>query len=207
MSDDGSLAWPEGDAQPASAEDPVALLGPQIRDLRQQQLMTLAKLATLSEMSVGHLSQVERGISTPTIRQLQAIASALGVTIGWFFRQEASLPSAEDEPFIVRAGRRRVLAMEGLGLKDELLVPDLNRTLELLLCTIQPGAGSAESYDHQGEEAGLILEGSLELWIEDRLHVLAAGDSFAFESTRPHRYRNPGSVPTRIVWAITPPSF
>ncbi|SNB79398.1 transcriptional regulator, XRE family with cupin sensor [Arboricoccus pini] len=207
MNDDGSPDW-EGDGQALDpASDPVALLGPQIRDLRQQRLMTLSKLSSLCEMSLGHLSQVERGISTPSIRQLQAIASALGVTIGWFFRHEASLPPAEDEPFIVRAGRRRVLKMEGLGLKDELLVPDLDRTLELLLCTIQPGAGSKESYDHEGEEAGLILEGLLELWIEDRLHILEAGDSFAFESTRPHRYRNPGTVPTRVVWAITPPSF
>lgn len=191
---------------PADAGDPVAALGPRIRALRQERGLTLSRLAAQSELSVGHLSQVERGLSTPTIRQLQQISRAMGVTIGWFF-ESAPLRNLEEDRVVVRAGRRKLLRMEHLGLVDELLVPNLDGTLELLLCTVHPGGGSPDNYTHDGEEAGLILSGSLDLWVDDKLHVLEPGDSFAFASTRPHRYHNRGLTPAQIVWAITPPTF
>lgn len=190
-----------------SCGDPVERLGPMIRGLRRGKGLTLASLARACGLSLGHLSQVERGISTPTIRQLQAIGQALGVAIGAFFAPDEADAPEEDEPHVVRADRRRRLELKGLGLTDELLVPDLDRQLEMLLSTIEPGAGCGESYVHAGEEAGLVLEGMLELCVEDRVYLLRAGDSFSFPSTSPHRYRNPGLLRTRIVWAITPPSF
>lgn len=193
-------------SSPAASGDPVAALGPRIRALRQQRELTLAKLASQSGLSVGHLSQVERGLSTPTIRQLQQISHAMGVTIGWFF-ENGPPRDAEEDRVVVRAGRRKRLRMDELGLVDELLVPHLDGTLELLLCTVLPGGGSPENYTHEGEEAGLVLSGSLDLWVDDKLHVLESGDSFAFASTRPHRYHNRGLGPAQIVWAITPPSF
>jgi transcriptional regulator with XRE-family HTH domain len=200
---DPELQAAEGEA--LLAEDPVDTLGPQIRELRQQRGLTLIRLAAATGLSVGHLSQVERGLSTPTIRQLQLISSAMGVTIGWFFRMQE--PRDEEDSVVVRAGRRKVLQMGRLGLTDELLVPNLDGQLELLLCTIQPGAGSPDSYTHDGEEAGFILSGALELWVDEKFYTLGAGDSFALASTRPHRYRNPGPDETRVIWAITPPTF
>jgi transcriptional regulator with XRE-family HTH domain len=211
MDDNHASPEPHGDEPdatpaPAGAGDPVAALGPRIRALRQQRELTLARLAAQSGLSVGHLSQVERGLSTPSIPQLQQISHAMGVTIGWFF-ESGPLRDAEEDRVVVRAGRRKLLRMEELGLIDELLVPSLEGTLELLLCTVQPGGGSLENYTHQGEEAGLVLSGSLDLYVDDKLHVLESGDSFAFASTRPHRYHNRGLAPARIVWAITPPTF
>ena len=197
---------PKAAAELSETEE-VAALGQQIRALRQSKAVTLAQLAERTGLSIGHLSQVERGLSTPTIRQLQAISTGLGVRIGWFFQP---MPEPEREPggVVVRAGHRRRLRYDGLGMTDHLLTPSLDGRLELLLSTLEPGASSGEEpYSHEGEEAGLILEGTLELWIDDEHHLLAQGDSFAFASTRPHRYRNPGSTTTKVVWAITPPSF
>lgn len=186
--------------------DPVASLGPQIRALRQTKGLTLAQMAERTHLSVGYLSQIERGISTPTIRQLQNISLTMGVQISWFFRHETVAPI--EEGLIVRAAHRRALHMTGLGITDYLLVPDLDRQLELLLCVLEPGAGSGEeAYTHQGEEAGILLAGRLELWVGRRYYLLEQGDSFAFASTKPHRYRNPGLSETRIVWAVTPPTY
>jgi transcriptional regulator with XRE-family HTH domain len=190
-----------------SEGDEVGALGQQIRSLRQSSSITLAQLAQRTGLSIGHLSQVERGLSTPTIRQLQAISTGLGVRIGWFF-QPMPEPDRDRTAVLVRAGHRRRLRYDGLGMTDHLLTPTLDGRLELLLSTIEPGAGSGEEpYSHEGEEAGLVLEGTLELWIDDEHHLLEQGDSFAFASTRPHRYRNPGKTTTRVVWAITPPSY
>ncbi|MFI4988914.1 MAG: cupin domain-containing protein, partial [Alphaproteobacteria bacterium] len=109
---------------------------------------------------------------------------------------------------IVRAARRRKLDYTGLGLTDYLLSPTLSGKLELLMCHLEPGAESgADFYTHEGEEAGLVTEGALELWVGEHHYLLSEGDSFAFPSTTAHRYRNPGPARTTVVWAITPPSF
>lgn len=214
MTDDQSLEM--DDAEDASAEvamaeaapDPVAALGPLIRELRKQKGLTLSDVARATGLSVGHLSQVERGLSTPTIRQLQQIAETMGVTIGWFFRADQPEPPSAESDVVVRAHQRRRMTMSGVGIVDELLTPSLDGALELLFCTLQPGAGSGpEPYTHAGEEAGLILSGEMELFVEDKRYQLRAGDSFAFPSTKPHRYRSTGTMPLQIVWAITPPSY
>lgn len=207
------VAEPEkpADDEPAvseQADDPVAALGPMIRDARKRRAMTLAEVANRTGLSVGHLSQVERGLSTPTIRQLQQIAEVMGVTIGWFFRSDTSDRAEEDGDVVVRADKRRRMSIDDNSMIDELLVPDLHGALELLFCTIQPGAGSGpEPYSHEGEEAGLILTGEMELWVDNQRYHLRAGDSFSFESTRPHHYRNSGTSPLQLVWAITPPTY
>lgn len=199
-------AAPDGERIVGGADE-IASIGHQIRDLRRAKKLTLAEVASQAGLSIGHLSQVERGISAPSVRHLQLIAAALGVKIGWFFEGDDPVPSAE-RGVIVRAQRRKKLSLAGLGITDYLLSPNLSGRLEMLLCQLDPGAESgAEFYSHEGEEAGLLLEGTLEIWIGDNYYMLAAGDSFTFKSTTPHRYRNPGRTATKIVWVITPPSY
>lgn len=78
----------------------------------------------------------------------------------------------------------------------------------MLFCTLQSGATSGDDlYSHKGEEAGFVASGVLELTIDDKVYVLDAGDSFHFESDRPHRYRNPTDETTTVVWAVTPPHY
>ncbi|HEX7390128.1 MAG TPA: cupin domain-containing protein, partial [Acidiphilium sp.] len=115
---------------------------------------------------------------------------------------------AIENDVVVRVQKRRKIAYRDLGMTDELLVPNLEGKLGLLMCRLMPGASSGgEPYAHDGEEAGVLLSGSLEIEVDGRVFLLHAGDSFAFQSTTPHRYRNPGDVEVVIVWALTPPSF
>lgn len=194
-------------SEATDTDDAERALGPLIRGRRQQLKLTLAQVADRVGLSIGMLSQVERGLSTPTIRQLQGIAAALDVRIGWFFQSEEAGDITEVD-IVVRAGQRRKIAYRDLGMTDELLVPNLNGKLGLLMCRLEPGASSGgEPYAHEGDEAGLLLSGSLEIEVNGRSVMLHAGDSFAFQSTSPHRYRNPGDAEAVIVWALTPPSF
>lgn len=197
----------EDDAAPIAAGDPINALGVEIRRLRKAKGLTLTGLAGRTGLSTGYISQAERGKSVLSIKALKDISDALGVKIGWFF-QEGEPAKHEERGIVVRAKHRRKVSYGGLGVTDYLLSPNLSGDIELLLSTFAPGAGSGdEPYTHEGEEAGLILLGSLELWVEDRHFLLKKGDSFTFRSTRPHRYRNPGRTETMVVWAITPPSF
>ena len=180
-------------------------LGTEIRGLRKARKLTLSDLAATSGLSVGYLSMVERQKAMPSIKALMSIAQALGVTIGWFF--EADTVHPQERGLVVRRSRRRRIDYS-TGIVDELLSPSLKGTLELVLCRLAPGATSGEEpYSHSSEEAGVIVRGRLELWVDGQSVLLETGDSFGFESTRPHRYRNPGPDETEVVWAITPPSY
>ncbi|MGE8320266.1 MAG: helix-turn-helix domain-containing protein [Comamonas sp.] len=189
----------------AAPVDPMDWIGGEIKSLRKAKGLSLQSLSQACGKSIGFLSQVERGLSKPTISDLHAIAQALGIQINWFFPQgDAAAPS--DGGVVVRKGQRRQLSFAS-GIADYLLSPNLDGPLELLWSVMEPGSDSGEAYLHAGDEAGVVIRGSLELWVGERFFALGEGDSFSFPSTLPHRYRNPGDTRTELLWVVTPPSY
>lgn len=181
-------------------------VGQEIRSLRKAHDTTIAQLSAATGLSKGYLSQIERGISSPSVKALHSISRALGVTISWFFPPETE----EDEGLrdtVVRAYARRSLSFES-GITDELLSPNLDRTIELLRCIFPAKSESGtEPYNHRGEEAGIVVSGQLDLWLDEQHIRLNEGDSFAFSSDRAHRYANPTNSDTVVIWAISPPTY
>ena len=194
-----------------SFQKPLADLGNEIRQLRKVRGITLQQLALSTGKSVGYLSQVERNLSKPSVAALQDISEALGVHIGWFFPAD-NAGSADERDHIVRQQNRRRLryselsGTEYLGLHDHLLSSNLNGQLALGISRYEPGASTGDDrYAHDGEEAGLVISGQLQLTIEDKVHLLEPGDSFSFKSQLQHRYANPSdNEDTLVVWANTP---
>jgi len=82
-----------------------------------------------------------------------------------------------------------------------------NTVMEPHLFTVSPGAGSGEPYTHEGEEFIFVLRGSLKIELEGKEYELRAGDSFYFESSTPHAWRNAGKSKTQLIWINTPPTF
>ncbi|CAB4362642.1 MAG: helix-turn-helix domain-containing protein [Actinobacteria bacterium] len=185
--------------------DAETVIGGQLRELRKAKGMTLHEVATAAGISVSYLSQIERNVSRLPIGVLKKISDVLGVHMNWFFRSGAQGP-ADERDVVVRAGNRRKLSFTGLGITEELLSPNLSGPLELLISTIHPGADS-EFYAHDGHEAGLVMNGVLDLWVGEQHFSLRAGDSFSFASTEPHRCANSGAKPVKVLWAITPPHY
>lgn len=181
-------------------------VGQEIRGLRKARDTTIAELGKATGLSKGYLSQIERGISSPSVKALHSISRALGVTISWFFPPETD-DHEELRDIVVRAHARRTLSFES-GITDELLSPNLDKTIELLRCTFPAGSESgAEPYNHRGEEAGIVISGRLDLWVDEQHMQLQEGDSFAFSSERPHRYANLTDRDTVVIWAISPPTY
>ena len=182
-------------------------LGLQIRDLRKAKGLTIPELASKIDRSVGWVSQIERGKSAVTISALHQIAAALEVQVSWFFDAGAP-PAPEEEGLVVRRGNRRTLDFHGSGVHEEMLSPHLGGALLLVETTFEPGATTGDrDRERRGEEAGLVLSGTLELHVEGRVLKLQAGDSFTFTRQGPHRCHNPGEIPCRVLWVITPPSY
>lgn len=179
-------------------------IGQDIRGLRKSKGVRLAELALAIGRSVGFVSQLERGISQPSIADLRSIARVLDVPVGWFFANE---PQDEAERgFIVRADARRALGTEEGGIVEELLSPDLGGSFELFRSVFQPGAELPEPVLRETEEAGIVISGALEFWIGDRHFHLREGNSFRFEH-QPYRWRNPGTVPAIVIWVVSPPVY
>jgi uncharacterized cupin superfamily protein len=82
------------------------------------------------------------------------------------------------------------------------------KMLESMLIRVPPGTGSDGAYQHQGEDFLFMLEGSLEVWLDEvECHLLDKGDSFWFESNRGHRWFNPTNKEAAVLWVNTPPTF
>ena len=179
-------------------------LGADIRGLRKSRGLTLAELAFRIGRSVGFISQIERGLSSPSIDDLRALAAAFDVPISWFFAAE---PLTEAERGIVmRAEYRRQLGSREGGLVEELLSPDLGGQYEMLRCEFASGAEMQKPVLRETEESGVIIEGELDLWIDDAHFHLEVGDSFRFDH-KPYRWANRGATTTVAIWVVSPPVY
>lgn len=186
-------------------------VGRRIREMRKAKEMSIPMLAERAGLSSGLISQVERGLTSPSIRSLRQIGAALEVPVERFFTPAPELgpqDGGSSSKVAVRPGSRRLLLLPHQGMYTELLTLESTGALQAFIANIEPGGGSGMEFDtHEGEEAGLVLAGRLELWVNDERMLLDEGASFRFSSKLPHRYRNPGSVPTRVHWIITPPIY
>lgn len=179
-------------------------VGAQIRELRKVKGLTLQQVADASNISTGYLSLIERNQTKLPIGVLKKISDALGVHMNWFFHVHDA--PAQEKDIVVRAHNRRKFSFTGIGIEEELLSPNLSGPLEMLLSTIEPGSDSGD-YNHDGAECGLVLSGTLDLWVDGQFFQLEEGDSFAFKSNEIHRCANSGDKPTKVVWVITPPHY
>ena len=189
---------------PPSIATPIEVdLGGRIRTLRLARGATLRQLAGEAGVTESFLSQVERGVASPSIASVQRIARALGRSIAELF--------AADDPagIVVRAADRRRVVYQGLGAVDEFLTRATDGRLQVIVSTIDAGGGTGdEPYSHDSdEEVVVVLEGALDLWVGQEHYRLETGDAVTHSSRIPHRNTNPGPGVARVLFCITPPSF
>jgi len=177
-------------ARPAEPAMDLAV-GQRIRDLRHQHGLSLETIADCTELSIGFVSQIERGLSSPSLRVLATLADVLGVGIAALFGSQPSDPASGG--VVTRQLQRAELKLWRTGISKQLLSPaGTEDRLNLFLVQLEPGGNTGdELYTHDGEEAGLVLEGEMTLTVDAETWSLKTGDSFRFASRRPHRFSNP----------------
>lgn len=183
----------------APAENGVSP-GQRFRRLRSRRGLSLAQVARATGVSVGFLSALERGQMRSSVATLRRIARFYRTNILSLFE------AAEENPRLVRPAQRKILETTP-GVRMELLA--WGRTaMEPHLFRVKPGGGSGESYTHEGEEFLHVLRGEFEIWLNGEEHYrLKHGDSLYFDSSTPHRWKNPGRVEAWLLWINTPPTF
>jgi DNA-binding transcriptional MerR regulator/mannose-6-phosphate isomerase-like protein (cupin superfamily) len=174
-------------------------IGTHLRQMRMGRGLSLAQVAKSVDISVGFLSALERSHMSASVGTLRKLARFYKTNILDFFD-----PAESNSP-LVSPQNRKVLEA-GPGVRMELLAWG-NTVMEPHLFRIAPRAGSGESYSHDGEEFLFVLRGELIISVEEEEFRLKTGDSFYFESTTRHQWRNPGAKEAQVLWINTPPTF
>jgi transcriptional regulator with XRE-family HTH domain len=174
-------------------------LGSGIRTERLRQSMTLAQLAERTGLSPSALSQIERGVTDPSIGSLRRIASALQVPFFQFLLE----PDSPDP--VVRKNERRTITFPNRALQYQLLTPNLRGPFEILAMDLAPGAASGDdALGHDSDECMLILSGDVEVEVAGVSYTLAAGDSVSIQRNAPHRVVNHGPSGAEVLMVISP---
>lgn len=183
----------------------MARVGSELKRVRRERRITLEQLAEQSNVSSGLISQIERGKGNPSFNTLVLIAHALDMPMARLFNTEPTTSP------VVRAADRSSMDFHKLDTGDAehwLLSPNLGGDLEAVLVIAPPGYDTSDSpFSHPGEEFAHIIEGTHEVYLDGQRYELGPGDSITYNSSIPHWYRNPGDVPVRAIWVITPPTF
>lgn len=172
------------------------VLGGAIRAKRRQQELTLADIGQRSGLSIGFLSQVERGLAVPSDAALEAIAAALGVAPAYF----VAAPTASAR--VTRPAHRGFDGADGDVRRAWLSMSFPGQELSATLAEIPPGFEGATA-SHSGEEIAFVLAGSLVCTVDGDALTLGAAESVHLRSAVPHAWSNPFDEPARILWAGT----
>ena len=181
-----------------------AQLARDIRALRRARTLTLAEVSLKLGRSIGWVSQVERGLSQPSIEDLRRFAELFAVPLSMFFGHEAA--NERERGVVVRAAHRRTLGSSESGLTEELLSPDLGGSFELIRSEFAAGAERSVLIQRETEDAGYVVSGRFDVEIDGIWHSLGEGDSFRFHG-KGYRWRNPGAVPAIVIWVVSPPVY
>jgi transcriptional regulator with XRE-family HTH domain len=155
-----------------------------IRTYRLRRNLTLAQLSELSGISVGHLSRLETGTRTPTVRLLLQLARALGVSVGTLIGE----PHEQDTVHLSRSIDRQTITAGDTSLQS-LSDPALP-LLQAVELSLQPGR-VGEPAAHAGEEWVYVINGTIEVDVNGHTATLAAGDAVHFRADIPHALHNP----------------
>tara|TARA_B110000444_G_scaffold100534_1_gene95115 strand:+ start:62 stop:715 length:654 start_codon:yes stop_codon:yes gene_type:complete len=187
--------------------DLEAAIGRQVRVFRRRQEVTVAELATSSGLSIGMLSKIENGNTSPSLTTLRTLANALSVPLTAFFRQfeesrEGVHTKAGEGIEMERAGTR---AGHQYNLLGHIGANSSGVIVEPYLITLSTQADVFPTFQHGGIETIYMLEGTVEYRHGEKVHCLNPGDTLFFDADSPHGPERLIRLPARYLSIISYP--
>lgn len=178
-----------------------AELGRRIRKSREEKHLTLKSIEAAAGISATHISEIERGKTSPTLGALLRIAHALKRDPAYFLEEEdlgtVSLVTLENrirEPLANRSGTLERLTT---------CIP--GGRLQACIVTLEPGmARREEKHTHFGNEAAVVLSGSIRFLVGEGSFELDEGDAIHYHATEAHNYENASKHEnSSLIWMCT----
>jgi transcriptional regulator with XRE-family HTH domain len=178
-------------------------LGTTIRRIRKEKLLTLKDVARMTNLTESLLSQIENNKAQPSITSLMAISKALNTPIAYFFDQDESQLQSP----VLRSSERPVVHTKS-GITYYLLSQNVEEVqIEMLYAEYAKGASTEVLHTHTGYECGIVLEGKLEVRLNEERYILNRGDSITIASDQPHDVINIYEGVSTAIWVNNPPTF
>ncbi len=178
-------------------------IGSRLRSLRARYGLSQRELADRAGITSGTISMIEQNKISPSVGSLKKVLDGFPIALSEFFANDFS---ANRKIFFTAPELASI--SEG-KIEYKQVGRDLTgKALQVLHETYKPGADTGRSMlSHEGEEAGVVVKGKLEVTVGAERKILKTGDAFYFESHHPHRFRCIGDEDAVVVSACTPPSF
>jgi len=176
-------------------------IGARLRHAREASRQSLSDVAARCGVSKGFISRIERDEASPSVASLVALCDAVGLTMADLFAiPQTALVRHADRP-----------SLDGLpksaAVLDTLITPPRERHVTVLESTVAPGGSSgAALYTLPSEcEVCFVLEGEVEIEVDDDRFRLGPGDALTFGAAVPHTWRNASDTAgARILWILAP---
>ena len=178
------------------------IIGSKLKATRLKRDMTIQELAVMSRVSANMISRIERGLTAPSVEILMKLATAFGMSIGYFIEETEKGASVvltragEGSPVFFFEDKHQIVNLTQ-GIRD----PGFSVFIDTLEKGCASGAGGMVQ---SGEEFAYLLSGRLEFIVDGEVFELQAGDSIAFKASQPHRWRNLHDGQTLVLWVISP---
>ena len=198
--------------------DVGAGLGPRLRQVREERGLSVRELARRIGCSASLVSQIERGLSAPSVGIVYSMATELRTSLDYLFGVDSAAvapgnghppPPApqvtvERQGMIQRAGTRRIIDLAS-GVRWERLTQGRDSMTDFLEVVYSPAGHSTDErrpLRHDGREYGVILSGRLQANIGFETYDLGPGDAISFDSSIPHEYWNTTDDYVRAIWVV-----
>jgi transcriptional regulator with XRE-family HTH domain len=195
----------------AHMEETLEGIGDRLREERTKAGLSQRELARRLGLSASMISQLESGLSKPSVGTLYAIVTELNLSLDRVIRGEdfteegpAGFVGDGDQSPLVHPEERQVIELAS-GVRWEELSASSEEGVDFLHATYEVGGASTPDESlmrHHGREYGYVMSGTLGIQIGFQEYVLDPGDSIAFDSTRPHRLYNRGDEPVHAIWFV-----
>ena len=195
----------------AALDETLAGIGDRLREERVRTGMSQRELARRLGLSASMISQIESGLSKPSVGTLYAIVTELDLSLDRVIRGEDFADRDPPDPRVglsksplVHPEDRQVIELAS-GVRWEELSASSEEGVDFLHATYEVGGASTPDQSlmrHHGREYGYVMTGTLGIQIGFEEYELTAGDSIAFDSALPHRLYNKCDQPVHAIWFV-----
>ncbi|MCI5997278.1 MAG: helix-turn-helix domain-containing protein [Peptoniphilaceae bacterium] len=178
-------------------------IGEKIKNLRTILGLTQEELAERAELTKGFISQLERGLTSPSISSLEDVLEALGTNLSDFFKEEK-----EDRVVFKKTDAFETIFENGKSTLEWIVPNAQKNSMEPIIITLNEKGSFSRTYEpFEGEEFGYVIKGKVEFRFGSKIFVLKEGECFYTSGNNERSIVNVSKKESKVLWVTNPPNF